>query len=540
MYKARNQACAFHSISLSADELTLTQSGDYFVGSVTVTHSGINKGYVMDVSQFPSDAVTGYTGNSGDVLQIKVPTSYANQTFTLKVFGKDTRTEAVLFFYQPDNSGEQRILAYSTDVSGDIGSDYMTIKTPAAQPRSVTIHKQDSITGAPLAGAYFYLFGSNSAIYAMGETDESGNLVMTNIPSGTYIAVENTAPSGYYTDQRNTEIVVTDDKPNITVTITNTHITGTLTIYKENSKNASRLAGAGYRVYDSSGKQVAEGYTDDNGKLVLEKLPLGELTYAEFDAPDGYELDSKKYPFTLTKDNYRVSVTVKNDPIEGSLTIVKLDSTTGEPLANAGFRLYNANGAQCASGYTGENGEVIFSGLAPGSYSYAEFAAPEGYIADSAKKSFVITEMKQDVLVTVENTPRKGSIAVHKINANGQNVSGVSFLLESSTDGGSWTAVEEKTTDSAGKAKFSNLNTAANVQYRLTETKTVSGKSLQAKPVFTGNLTGNRDLSFTVCNTNIVQLPFTGSRMSFIPFVPLMLCMGFLYIQNRKKEFENQ
>ena len=77
-------------------------------------------------------------------------------------------------------------------------------------------------------------------------------------------------------------------------------------------------------------------------------------------------------------------------------------------------------------------------------------------------------------------------------------------------------------------------------EYRLTETKTVSGQSLQAKPVFTGNLAGNRDLSFTVCNTNIVQLPFTGSQMSFIPFVPLMLCMGFLYIQNRKKEFKNQ
>jgi len=539
LHKARNQECASHSISLSADELTLTQSGDYFVGSVTVTHSGINKGYVMDVSQFPSDAVTGYTGDSGDVLQIKVPTSYANRTFTLKVFGKDTRTEAAMFYYEPDTSGEQRVLAYSTDVSGDIGSDYMTIKTPEALPRSVTIHKVDSITGAPLAGAYFYLFGANNVIYGMGETDESGNLVMTHIPNGNYIAVENTAPSGYYTDRRNTDIVVSDENLNVTVTVTNTPITGTLTIYKESSSNGDKLAGAGYRVYDSNGTQVAEGYTDESGKLVLEKLPLGELTYAEFDAPNGYVLDNTKHPFTLTKDNYRVSITVKNDPIEGSLTIVKLDSATEEPLAGAGFRLYNSGGAQCASGYTDENGELIFTGLSPGDYSYAEFAAPDGYTADSSKQSFTITEMKTDVLVTVRNDPALGSITVRKMNANGQNVSGVSFLLESSTDGGNWTAVDTKTTDSTGKVKFPDLNAAANIQYRLTETKTVSGQALQAKPIYTGTLSENRDLTFTVCNTGVTALPFTGSSgFLYIPFAMLTVSVGLFFILKRRKTHE--
>ena len=535
LHKARNQECASHSISLSANELTLTQSGDYFVGSVTVNHSGLNGGYVLDSAQFPSGSVTGYTGNAGDVLQFKIPSSYANQSFGLTVIGKDTRTEAAMFYYEPDTSGEQRVVAYSADVYGNTGTDFLTVKTPSAQVRSITIHKQDSVTGKPLAGAYFCLFDKNNVIYGMGTTDESGNLLMSYIPNGTYIAVEQSAPSGYNMDNRNTEIVVSDANPNVTVTITNSPITGTLLLYKESSKNSAKLAGAGYRVYDSTGAQVAEGYTDSDGRLDLTGLPLGDLTYAEFDAPDGYVLDTTKYPFTLTSKNSKATVTVKNDPIEGSLTIIKLDSATEEPLAGAGFRLYNANGAQMGEGYTNENGELIFSGLSPGDYSYAEFAPPTGYTADSSKQSFTVTEMKSDVLVTVRNDPALGSIAVHKVNANGTPVQGVSFLLESSTDGGGWTAVETKTTDSSGNVKYSDLNAATNVRYRLTETSSTPGLSLQENHIFTGTLTENRDLTFTVCNTGVTALPFTGSSgFLFIPVIFLMLGVWILVLQRRR------
>lgn len=535
LHKARNQECASHSLSLSADELTLTQSGDYFMGSVTVNHSGLNKGYVMDTSQFPSDAVTGYTGNAGDVLNFKIPTSMANQTFTLKVFGKDTRTEAAMFYYEPDTSGEQRVLAYSTDISGDIGSDLLTVKTPAVQVRSVTIHKVDSLTGAPLKGAHFCLFSENNAIYGMGETDESGNLVMSYIPNGRYIAVEQTSPPGYVMDNRNTEIIVSDANPNVTVTITNSPITGTLVILKESSKNGAMLEGAGYRVYDTDGNPVAEGYTDSNGRLELSGLPMGELTYAEFDAPDGYVLDTTRSPFSLTTSKNRVMVELSNNPIEGTLTIVKLDSATEEPLAGAGFRVFNASGVQCASGFTDENGELILTGFPPGEYTYEEYKIPDGYTGERGEKPFSITELKSDVLVTVRNDPALGSIAVHKVNASGNAVQGVSFLLESSTDGGNWTTVDTETTDSAGNVKFTDLNAAANIRYRLTETKAVSGQALQAKPIYTGTLSENRDLTFTVCNTGVTALPFTGSSgFLFIPIVLLMLSAGILILHRKK------
>ena len=133
----------------------------------------------------------------------------------------------------------------------------------------------------------------------------------------------------------------------------------------------------------------------------------------------------------------------------------------------------------------------------------------------------------------------KGSIAVRKVDATGAPLAGAELLLETSTDGQTWTEVGKITTDKTGIAKWENLKTGA--QYRVTETKSPAGYTLLTEPLFTGTLdSNNRDITITACNNAGFALPFTGSNGFIAPimFAALMLCMDVYFCEksNIKKE----
>ena len=80
----------------------------------------------------------------------------------------------------------------------------------------------------------------------------------------------------------------------------------------------------------------------------------------------------------------------------------------------------------------------------------------------------------------------KGSITVRKVDVTGGPLAGAELMLETSTDGKTWTEVGRVTTDKIGVAKWENLKTG--VQYRVTETKSPAGYTLLTEPLFTGTL----------------------------------------------------
>ena len=133
----------------------------------------------------------------------------------------------------------------------------------------------------------------------------------------------------------------------------------------------------------------------------------------------------------------------------------------------------------------------------------------------------------------------KGSITVRKVDVTGSPLAGAELLLETSTDGQTWTEVGRVTTDNTGIAKWSDLKVGA--QYRITETKAPAGYTLLTEPLFTGALdSGNRDVTITACNNAGFALPFTGGNGFIAPsmFAALMLCMGVYFCKrsNIKKE----
>ena len=240
-------------------------------------------------------------------------------------------------------------------------------------------------------------------------------------------------------------------------------------------------------------------------------------------------------------DPVRAYIKIKTTVVDekGSLTISKTDADTKQPLAGVTYRLFDSAGNKVADVTTGTDGVAVFSDLPLGSYTYQEISAPEGYVVDNTKYPITITTETLHITESRTNAMAKGSLTVRKVDVTGSPLAGAELLLETSTDGQTWTEVGKITTDSTGVAKWENLKIGA--QYRVTETKAPAGYTLLTEPLFTGALdSSNRDITITACNSAGFVLPFTGG-VGFTPYIlfaALMLCMGVYFCKksNIKKE----
>ena len=519
-----------------ANAITLTWDGSQYTGTATDTNGVLPQYYF-------STNVSGVTVNqSWNTLTVTATKDAAAQLngyissdygYSLDVEG----TESVLL--EPSNGSNYQACAALTSLPDPVWA-YIHFKVKIVEEKgSLTINKVDAETGKALAGVTYRLFDANGKKVADMTTGADGKAVFKALPQGKYSYQEISAPSGYVVDNTKYQITITATALNITQKRTNTPAKASIEIVKVDADNKTPLQGAGFRLYDTSGKQVAEGYTDANGKLTFSGLRLGSYTYKEFKAPDGYVLDTTAYSAVLNQNGQVLKVTRENTPIKGSIEVLKVDAETKQPLGGVVYRLFNADGNKVADGTTDATGKVTFSGLRLSKYVYQEISTVDGYVLDETKYDFSLTAANLNIKVTRENVLAKGSITVRKVDATGAPLAGVELLLETSADGQTWTEVGRITTDSTGVAKWENLKIGA--QYRVTETKAPAGYTLLAEPLFTGALdSSNRDITITACNNAGFVLPFTGETgfTTYFLFAALMLCMGVYFCKrsNIKKE----
>lgn len=236
-------------------------------------------------------------------------------------------------------------------------------------------------------------------------------------------------------------------------------------------------------------------------------------------------------------DPVRAYIKIKATVVDekGSLTINKTDADTGKALAGVTYRLFDSAGNKITDVTTGTDGMAVFSDLPLGSYTYQEISAPSGYVVDNTKYPITITTEALDITETRTNTMTKGSLTVRKVDVTGSPLAGADLLLETSTDGQTWTEVSKLTTDKTGIAQWTDLKIGA--QYRLTETKAPAGYTLMTEPLFTGTLdSSNPDVTITACNSADFVLPFTGGN-GFIAPIMFAALAAFASVYFCKKSY---
>ncbi|MFR2768840.1 MAG: SpaA isopeptide-forming pilin-related protein [Thomasclavelia sp.] len=283
---------------------------------------------------------------------------------------------------------------------------------------------------------------------------KDGQAVTKDLPFGTYIARETVTPAGYVQaddfeftiDKDNSE---TSKIQHITVTDKENHIR----LYKYDAETDSPLKNTEYLVYNvTRDKEVGRYQTDDSGIIDLYKLDNSCVYYAqEIKAPNGYEINDKKFYFEFDGDGY-VHISDMNDPDvdrnifdindKGDMTIslsnklkwFKLNlnkvNDLDKKLAGAEFTLYK--NADCTDEETKEitddNGNLLFDKVEVGTYWIKETKAPAGYrkLPDPIKVEFkcidgvhtflvndkAISDTEGDYSMTVENGWYVGNMTV--------------------------------------------------------------------------------------------------------------------------------
>ena len=185
---------------------------------------------------------------------------------------------------------------------------------------SITGIKVDE-QGEPLPGAVFGLFRADCTDFTeenallTAESAEDGSFSFENIPYGVWLVREIAASEGYVLSDEIFTAQVSENGAVIELgNLENKPITGELELTKKDISDGKLLPGAGFRIKDADGNVVAEGYTDENG-IAKFTLRYGKYTYEEFDAPEGYRIDTAPHEFEITEDGQIVKAEMTNEKI---------------------------------------------------------------------------------------------------------------------------------------------------------------------------------------------------------------------------------
>ena len=167
-------------------------------------------------------------------------------------------------------------------------------------------------------------------------------------------------------------------------------------ISKKDITDSSEVPGAKLIILDKDGKKV-ESWTSTDKPHMVEKLPVGEYTLCEEQAPDGY-LIAEDVKFTV-KDTGKVQkVKMKDAHPYGKLVIKKTDSTSKAALPGAEFELREKESGKVVEKLVTDKTGTATSGKIPIAtykngkvektveYILVETKAPNGYELSSKKE----------------------------------------------------------------------------------------------------------------------------------------------------------
>lgn len=312
---------------------------------------------------------------------------------------------------------------------------YVDFSVEWVKMAKIEIVKKDAGSNAKVAGAVYGIYSDEAGknlIAKMPATDANGASSITiEKTQNTVYLKEISVANGYVLDTKaygiNLVIGGTTKKD-----VTDKEQFADLTVYKEGEVltgasvtdsgvvfqyTKQRLKGAVYNVYAGADIKAADGRvifqkgalvkegltTGEDGSATLKNLNLGTYVVTETKAPADYVCKGESKTVTLSYAGQNVevavgNVTFANDRQKASVSVVKQDDTTKNPLSGGIYGLYAAEDIADVSGNvvvgkdtliekatTGTDGNAAYQADLPINHSYyvKELQAPANYFRNS-------------------------------------------------------------------------------------------------------------------------------------------------------------
>lgn len=378
------------------------------------------------------------------------------------------RADAIKFTIE--NDGTITIVSGGT-AEKNLSADKTMLTMFDAPGADVVLNKVDAVnTGKVLQGAEFGIYKKTDTAFSnpiqKDVTDDSGKIIFENLPYGEYVIHEITPPDGYLVITENIPVTVNAEKKdafnNVTLEVSNNAqvLTADIQLTKADAENMSlMLAGAEFELHDSMGTYIASATTDETGVLTFRNVKYGKYIIKEVAAPAGYGIDEDNQEITVTVNettagtDKKISKTVYDTKLKGSIQVKKVDSLSGNPLSGAEFELYDETGKLIDTKNSNEEGICLFENLLYGTYRIVETKAPENYILASVSEEIMVE--KPINTVTIENTAKTGKLKITKTDNTNEELKlpGAVYDLFDEDDN----KIATGTTGSDGSYEFKNI-----------------------------------------------------------------------------------
>ena len=343
------------------------------------------------------------------------------------------------------------------------GDKQYTVTAENYELPNMKIIKRDAMSGKPIAGTVFSVKSVTGNYSTSVTTGVDGSATLSAIPADVYVVREESVPEPYVVSHTEQTVALRPGKTS-EVTFVDYEKPG-LEIVKKNIANGEPIEGVTYRIEQIDGSFSTSATTDGAGRIFLASIPVGSYRVTEKNVPSHVILSEIPQEIHLEAGCTR-TVTFFN-AVKSSLTILKRNSVTGDPLSNAKFHIYYGSDNTTTGEIndlgvftTDEIGKITLTDVNRGWYKLVEESAPKGFGIQGSGVTEFYLEANTSKTVTVDNVPHS-ALVVYKYDAKtGKGLEGCRFelrYLSGNTSGTGGTVIGTYVTGPNGAFTVTNL-----------------------------------------------------------------------------------
>ena len=343
------------------------------------------------------------------------------------------------------------------------GNKQYTVTATNYELPSMKIIKTDAQTGTPIPGTVLSIKSVTGSYSTSVTTGSDGSATLSTLPAGVYVVREESVPEPYVLSHTEQTVALRPGKTS-EVRFQDYQKPG-LEILKKNIATGEPIEGVTYLIEQIDGSFSTSATTDNHGRIFLESIPVGSYKVTEINVPDHVILSEIPKEVHLEAGCTR-TVTFFN-AVKPSLTILKRNSITGDPLSNAKFHIYYGSDNTTTGEIndlgvftTASDGKITLTDVNRGWYKLVEESAPNGFGIQGSGVTEFYLEANTSKTVTVDNVPHS-ALVVYKYDAKtGKGLEGCRFelrYLSGNTSGTGGTVIGSYVTGPNGAFTVTNL-----------------------------------------------------------------------------------